>query len=748
MFTRRLYIAILLLAVGCQQAAVSTESSAAEQKQPAQQTEADRQLRINQDALMRGATEDIRVDAATIMLFSDSAEVRAVLIDVLRQPENTEARIAVCKALSQTRNQKEALRNKSDFIEPLVEVLRSEELPAARSAAEAALIFEYEDIAGGLELLATDGSAPVRARLNAIYALKLQLDIKAVSQLMDLLDDEEGQVAEAAAEALRSIGIPVGSDEKARHRILAELHDKGMERFQRDWLIRQEAQVSELERERNLWRKLYLQALDKIYQAISDESERAKFLSEHLNSPEPVVRLWGLEKVSQWRLGTQSKLPSSLGPVLIELISNPNREVRLKTAKLLSLMGELSSAERLLEQLKVEADEEVQTEIFVALGGACHYAMLPNSGIQLTDEIRTSTLEWAGRYLANEDSRKSLRGAEVIRKLHEGGDLGSETINSYLDLLLARYQREIGKADGVLRGELLGIMAGLCGQSAYKAEVVRRFGGLFEKALSDEASLVREAAVEGLANIDRTRALRLLRESFLDDASVVVRRRLIGLASEVGGVEDLDWLREKIGSNSESEPAWQAMLRIFDDSEVAVIKDWHTRFESQGGESPLSDEQWLSFLEIAERKATGENNAELVKRVREDLATVHAKMGRYERAAEYLGQLRQVAQSPEEKDAVLASLLEVYLRWPKLEAATRLVSNILLEKDLEPDDAIVVSINGYFANPGTGADPNAVLAAFKAIDVPQSRPMWGRWLAEWTERLAQGRQGGGAKSGA
>ena len=39
---------------------------------------------------------------------------------------------------------------------------------------------------------------------------------------------------------------------------MSELRTRGMERFQRDWLVRQESRVNELEKERDLWRKLYL----------------------------------------------------------------------------------------------------------------------------------------------------------------------------------------------------------------------------------------------------------------------------------------------------------------------------------------------------------------------------------------------------------------------------------------------------------------------------------------------------------
>ncbi len=77
------------------------------------------------------------------------------------------------------------------------------------------------------------------------------------------------------------------------------------------------------------------------------------FLAEQLGSLDPVVKLWAVERVYQSRVGSPSKttLPAKLGPILISLISDENGGVRLRTAELLSLMGELNSAEKLLEQL-------------------------------------------------------------------------------------------------------------------------------------------------------------------------------------------------------------------------------------------------------------------------------------------------------------------------------------------------------------------------------------------------------------
>jgi HEAT repeat protein len=706
------------------------------------------QLKINQEALLRGATEDIRIDAAMILLFNDNLQARQVLIETLRQSENRPARIAVCKALSASREARREVKNKRDFIGPLAAILKTDESGTAKFAADAALLFDYDEIAGIFEPMAKDSSLPARARLNAIYALKVQLDIRAITRLAELVEDKNTQVSSAAADALRSIGIPVARDPRNRAKMLSELRSRGIERFQRELMVRQEARVSEMEKELGQWKQLYLGALDKIYDGLADDGQRGKLLTESLGSPEEAIRLWALDKVSQWRIGTQAKLPPELGPVLAKMISDDDRNVRLASAKLLSLTGELSSAERLAAQFSVEQDEEVKMELFVALGAACQYALVPTSGVQLSQELRRQTLDWAVIYLNDDDSKKAHRGAEVIRKLLEPGGLEPQEAAKYIDLLVARYKKNEQGGNEELKGDLLGTMARLCGQNAYKIETAGRLSGLFEQSLRDETDLVREAAVDGLICIDKPKALKLLSRDYINDRSQIVKNRIIELAGEVGGRDDLSWLWDKSGTNSEGKLAWQSMLKIFSGCDINVINNWFGRIDSQKDPNKLSNEQRIAFFETAERKVKVENNAALVRSIKEKLAQLYSRTGQFEQAAEYLGKLRETAQTPEQKDAAMGQLLDVYLRWPKVDAAAWLIGNCLLEKDLSSDSTVVHTMDAFWENP-VGADPNAVLEALRKIKPAEERPMWEQHLARWSRRLGpvSKQNGSGPKGG-
>ena len=750
MLTKRLCLVILVLVIGCHQVGIGADGPTSPANDigadgptsPANDTIAEakfgKQLKINRDALFEGSSEEIRIDAATVMLFSEEPQARRILLGALSQTENAAARIAVCRALSQARASGERVKNKEDFVQPLFGILTTETVADAQLAAEATRIFEYRQISGQLGKIVTDSSLPANARLNAIAALKLQPDKRVIFKLIQLLDDPEKQVAAGSEMALISLGIPVvGKDAETLKEIIKNIESKGTDAFLRYWINRQDNEMRELESKLDWWRKQYLSSLGKIYDGIGEDTSKGKFLAEHLVSSEAVVRLWALENVSQWRQSTKPKLPSELGPILVELVSDRNRAVRLKTARLLSLMGELNSAEKLLDQLEIEQDNEVRMELFVALGEACRYAFLPNSKLKIPQQIRKQTLEWAVKYLFEEGSEKAEKGAKVIRKLLEQDGLTSGDVERYLGLLAERYEQEKESADGALRGELLGAMAGLCAQNVYKAESAKLFKPLFEKALRDETDLVREAAVKGLIYIDTTRALKILRKDFVNDSSIEVRQRLIELAGEVGGEGDLVWLVGKIGTTAESEPAWQAMLKIFKRSEAGVLAEWIDKFDSPETKGKLSDEQKLSVLEIGERKAVGENKPEMIKNIREKLASLYSKNGKFAQAADYLGMLHEAGQSVEEKEPILARLVDVYLRGSNVKAAKDLLDNYLLQKDLEPNSVIVRSIENYLTEPAGGVEPKVMLEALSKIVPPEPRPKWQEQLKLWTDRLGQ-----------
>jgi HEAT repeat protein len=726
----------MMLVIGCQQAGIAQEKPIVPVQSITTNAELDPQLKVNKDALLNGSA-----DAATLMLFHDDPKAREILLDVLQRNENSPARMAVCKAMIQARVSRKTVKDAQDFIEPLLGVLDTENNLEAQLAAEATLIFGYDEIRDSLEKIFTDPNRPVKTKINAIHALKLQLDMMATIRLIELVDDTEKQVSVEAEKALRSLGIPVGENPETRRQNIDEIKQEGQSAFLRSQFIRQDAQMRGMRTELDLWQKRYKSELDKRYESINEDTARGDFLLTYLVDTETVVRLWALDKAYKWRVAPGSKLPEKLGPILIKMISDDSRDVRLITAELLALMHKLNSASPLLAQLEVEHDDQVKTKLFDALGVACYNAILSNPTASISPEIkevRSQTLVWASKFLFEEKPEKARSGAEVIRKLLSRDGLEPKEVDRYLGLLLERYNEQKNKSDGTLRGELLNEMAALCAQdSTYREKAAQLFEKLFVDALRDEANFVREVAVDGLGYINKTNALKLLRNDLINDPSITLRKKIIAFADAVGGTEDLNWLAEKIGSNSESEPAWQAMLKIFNGSDAGVLKEWIDKLTLPSSKVKLTNEQKIDFLKIAEAaKGNSENKPE----IRRKLAELYYETAQFEQAADYFGILYEIAQTPESKEAILSKLLDSCFKGSKLERVAELVRNYLTQEDLDPNSIIVQSINNYFINPPVGPEPNEVLKVLVAIKTPQNRPKWQQQLEIWTQYLGKAKE--------
>ncbi len=732
MSAKRLYLVILILAIGCQLAGIAQEKPV-----PVPNTstsaELDPQLKVNKDALLNGS-----IDAATVMLFHDDPKAREILLDALKQSENSPARMAVCKALIQARVSKKTIKNVQDFIEPLLGVFDTKNDAEVQPAAEATVIYEYDKIREPLDKIFNDPNKPVKTKTNAIHALKLRLDMMATIRLIELVDDPDRRVSVEAESALDSLGIHVGENPETRKQSIDAIKQQGQVAFLRTQLIRLDAQMRKERAALDLWQRRYKSELDKRYESISEDVARGEFLATYLVDTETVVRLWALDKAYKWRVAPGSKLPEKLGPVLIKLISDGDRDVRLITAELLALMPKLNSASPLLAQLEAEQDDQVKTKLLVALGGACSNAILSNPKAAISPEmkeIRKQTLEWAAKFLFEENAEKARNGAEVIKKLLNRDGLEPKEVDRYLGLLSERYNKQKSNPDGTLRGELLNEMAALCAQdSTYREKAAQLFEKLFVEALRDEANFVREAAVDGLTYISKKKALQILRNDFINDPSLTLRKEIIALADAVGSSEDLNWLAEKIGSNSESDLAWQAMLKIFNGSDAGVLKEWMDKLTLPSSKVKLSNEQKISFLKIAEAaKGNSENKSE----IRKKLAELYYETGQFNQAADYLDILYGIAQTPEGKEAILPNLLDACLRGSKIERASELVANCLTEGDLDPNSVVVQTINNYFIKPPVGSDPNEVLKVLVAIKAPQGRQQWQQQLKSWTNYLGK-----------
>jgi len=536
------FLVLLLLIIGCQQAVISQEQPAGEVNVTGtpDKVEPDEQLDINRYLLLTDPNDQMRVRTANVLLYNENPQARQTLIDTLSLTNNSAARMAICRALIQSRSSKVSVNSVEDFIQPLFGIFNTENDGEARLAAEATLIYKYDKIGDLLEKLVMDSEKPAKTRINAIGALN-RPDINAVIMLIRLVDDPDEQVVAKAEQTLRSLGIPVGTNNSEREAIITDLISKGIDTFLRELLINQEAQMRSIRNELESWKDSHLALLGKTYRSMSDDAAKGKFLVEYLGSSKAAIKLWALDQVFQWVKGTNRNMPKELEPILKDLISDQDKKVRLKTAELLALMRTINSASSLLAQLKVETDEQVRGQLLDTLGWVCFYALSPNSSFKITPETRQQALGWAEIFLLDENTDKAQIGARVMKKLLERDGLRPEEADRKLSLLVERYNRLKNDSDETLRGALLNTMVGLVAQdSAYKVNAEKLFRQFFLEALNSKTDIVLESAVEGLANIDKTSALITLRtRGFHNNPSPNVRSMQIEPGSLAGDVKNI-----------------------------------------------------------------------------------------------------------------------------------------------------------------------------------------------------------------
>jgi len=593
-------------------------------------------------------------------------------------------------------------------------------------------MFRYDTIGKFIEQIAKDTSRPVSNRLNGIYTLKLQPDKRAAITLVALVDDPDEQVTAQAREALHAIGIPVGKDPEARSQIIYELQRKSKEEFLRDWLVRQEERMREERDQTKTWKELFLQTLDRLYGTLQDDPERGRFLAEHLKSQQSERKLWALDRVHQWRVAGKP-VPVEIVPALIGLAGDGDKNVRLETAKLLAIMAEVSSPEKLLAQLDAEQEDDVRIKLFVALRMACDYALSSDSGAQISAEVKAKTLGWAERFLSQQDPNKAREGAVVIRRLLEVSGPASKDVDQYLDQLGQRY-RQANLADATLRSDLVGVMASLCSsRSACKDQARKQFESIFETARSDENDRVREQAVEGLIGIDKTSTLKKLRQGAIDDRSPKIRKRLVVLAGEVGGGDDLEWLAGRLGPNNpDGEAVWQAMSGIFARCDATILHQWLGKFKTGDLMSRLLPDQWRSFLQLTERKAGGQTD--MVRQVLMDLVACNRQKGDLEEEAGYLVKLIAMTKD-QQREELTGRLLAVYLSQSKVEQAAQILQAALDKKDLAPQDPMIQAIDDYLSRPADKQDPAKLIdAVVRKVSIKDPRPNWDRSRQRWLGR--------------
>ncbi|MHC5017751.1 MAG: HEAT repeat domain-containing protein [Planctomycetota bacterium] len=714
-----LFYLIILPQVACSQEGVRPVTVT--EKSIVTETSA-REFRIYRDALQQGSTEDIRVDAAVVLLVQNDEQGRGALLSALRSEENPQARKAVCQALIKSRGLSQTIDSLEVFQEPLLAILQSESAEEAELAAEAMLLYDYADVAAPLDQILQNEERGSRVRMNAIYALRLRTEPTALRRLIKLLDDPDAEVAKAAETALQeAFGIPVGANREVWTGILDDLQLKSPDDIRRERLLRQEMKLRQVQAERDRWQKLYLSALDKQYEVL-DETSRKETILDMIESDLDPVRIWALDNASKYPV-----VDEVLREKLLSLLSDGSRDVRLQAAKALMNMSAINPAAALLERLQIEEDAEVRLAMLEALGEACFFAFSPGSDVELPKDIKLQTLEIASGYLQSESEDECIKGAEVLRKILELNNLTKDSMQSYLGLLDERYRKSLYQDEGV-RAKLLAILAHLCGQGGAKEPARALFEPLFLDAVDvEDDPALRLAAVQGISYVDSVEALQIFKQkNLMQDQSLAVQQVVIDVAGQTGDEKDLEWLLVLLDGNGHSERAWLAIKSICQRQEVGFLLDWLPELENI---SATKGEYVREILDVAEQKAAGENDQDMLKRVREQTIAWLSERKVWEQGAAYLSGIGYSISENLYSDRTDFEAFIIYLYGGAVENAAEYVENCLSESDIKQGSPVPQAITVYFEEKAIGDASEVFLE--RILSIPQEgRPDWSAFVSD------------------
>jgi HEAT repeat protein len=669
---------------------------AADPPSVATESPADRQLRINKNALLQGPTQENHYDAAMALLSSPDVNARKVLTETLAVTDNPAGRGAICSALVSSRISNQTISNKGDFLVPLLSMLSTEQGHDAQLAAEAMLIFDFTELAPQLKEIRLSANTAKHTRLNIIYALELRhSDKNAIAELVGFLGDPDKDVASAAGAAL-----PYWTQGMQPKKILSDLKRKSQQDIIMHRMDFLEKEFVKIKAERNSWLTMYVQLLDKTYES-SDDIAKAKLLFEKLDQNSPaVIKLWALEKVSI-QSGSVN-MPEGFAERLFILVSDPDKKVRLAAANLLSKKSDLNSAEKLLAQLKIEEYADVKLAVLDALGETCYFALI-STEITLPEQVRKDALAAALSFFKSDDPANVRTGAVVLRKLIEPNGMKKEVINAYLQDVLIRYNR-ITESELSLKPDLLDVMAQFAGLPTTREDSAKLFEKSFVAALSSgENKPLREAAVLGLTNIDKAAALdKFTERAMYNDESSIITESVIKLAGQIGTASDIDWLAGKLEANGTGKLAWQSMREILRREKSLLVTEWAGKLLLSNANPGYINE----LINIAEKKVATEDNADGVSvRINEEL---------------------------------IPALLDVYLKAGETSRISQIVSKRLAGRgDIGPDDKAVLKIEAFFVSQQVDIkEKTKLLTVLKNIKIPANAGIkWTQQLSDWQKKL-------------
>ena len=678
------------------------------------------QFLINKTMLFSDGDQNVRVVAAKQLLLSDKTASRELVLNILNSDADAKAKTAIFLAIIESDNWSRKIPNADELAVALCKAITVDDPEVSNLGCQALSMFDYSLIGPTLVKIVSDESNPIHVRLNAINGLKASLPNRdVIPELVKLLDNPNPQISQAADEALQE-WVPLGKDKKIWRQVISDLGQKTPEQIVKERLLRQEAKLRQLNIDMEKIRAEHLAVLEDLYQFKTVNNGRKEFLLEQLKSSQPKVRLWALDKVSQWKNST--KLPDEFSPVLIAMIADNSWQVRSSVADLLVYMGDIAPAKALLSQLNKELNDYAAISELNALSEACYYASISNGKVVVDKSLRIAAIGIAEDFLQSSNKLKVVAGAKSFARMIEKNGVGEEVVSKGLSLVRASFDKAVSDNDDKLILGLLKIMASLCQNSNYYNGLsAKAFHDSFSKYLESKSVEIKIAAMNGLINIDSTAALHDFKNrKFYEYPDPRVVSTVVSLAGKVGQSGDLDWLSGILSKDSDQ--AWDSILKILSRSNGQIIWKWLETFEKM----KVPVDRLVQVLNISEKKPGFEVRSKL------RLARIYTDKEDNAIAVKYYESALNLGLDPATAQKVNLELLKYSLSIGNISRASEILAWKLGRSDIIASKGYGKAVDAYFTD--KYVDSSAKLDLYKrivAIKTPTERLSWKGAISRW-----------------
>ena len=498
-----------------------------------------------------------KLEAAQQLLKRTYPQAAAALRGFLEANDNRPAQIAVAQAIAT------GAGDNKQFIDPLMAMLTGAEASVRGPAAKALATYKNHGVHARLMKLVHNPKTERAVRLEVITILQGLLDKKAVDALIQLLDDRDAAIRDAAAAALTTLtSIRTFGNDPVRWKIWWQ---QNRNRPRTVWvadlaesLARAKAAV---EAENVLLREWVVKAVPALYARTPAAGKDAALLG-YLKAPLAVIRMAGLELTNRQILDG-AKIPPELAQQIHVLLTDKDDRVRRSSALLVANLNGDEAVKMLLARLKVETSQSVREGLLIALG-------------QLGDAktVPAVLAEIASKY-ENVAAAAALALARIARK-HPLADAQREKVAR---VLVERY-RQIGPtADGSALREALLTAMGIVPNKAVTAVLL--------DALKDQAATVRQVAVNGLARLGQPKLAASI-VPLISDADRGVRQAAIVAVGKLDGATHLQTILERTRPSVESDvavqkKAWDVIMPILQEAKPDVLDTvWQTLAKREG----------------------------------------------------------------------------------------------------------------------------------------------------------------------